>query len=125
MMMRMAKKIGRATSTLAFATISSRVPSGDASRRSRSMFSTMTMVPSTIMPIAIASPPKDIRLAEMPKRRMPTNAVNTENGMARATTRLGRTPPMKNGSTSTTRPMPIKSADVTVPTAASTRLFCW
>ncbi len=85
----------------------------------------MTMVPSTIMPIAMARPPKDIRLAEMPKSRIPMKATSTENGIAKATTTLARAPPMKTGSTSTTSPMPISSAIVTVRTAASTRLFCW
>ena len=64
------------------------------------------MVPSTIMPMAIARPPRDMRLAEMPNQPMPRVAKSTENGMERATTRLGRTLPMNRTSTSVTRTMP-------------------
>ena len=79
--------------------ISRRLSPGLASRSIRSMFSTMTMVPSTIMPMAMARPPNDIRLADMPKRRIPMNATSTEKGIDNATTTLARTPPMKTSST--------------------------
>ena len=67
MMMTMAKTMGRPTSTQARATTWMRPSSGAAWRRMRSTFSTTTMVPSTIMPMAMAKPPRDMRLAERPK----------------------------------------------------------
>ncbi len=88
------------------------------------MFSTITMVPSTISPMAMASPPRLIRFAEIPNQCMPTTANSTENGMAAATTTLGRNPPMNTNRTSTTRTIPWKSASETVSTAFWTRVFC-
>ena len=65
-MIEMAKTTGRATSAQARATTCTRDSPGAASRSIRSTFSTMTIVPSTIIPMAMANPPSDIRLAEMP-----------------------------------------------------------
>ena len=84
----------------------------------------MTMVPSTIMPMAMARPPRDIRFAEMPRYPMQSVAKSTENGMESATTRLGRKPPMKAMRTMVTSTIPWTRAFVTVATQAATRLFC-
>ena len=123
--MMMAKQIGRATSRQARAMVARRGSSGGAERSRRSAFSTMTMVPSTIMPMAMAMPPSDMRLAERPNRCIASVANSTEKGMARATTTLGRKPPMKVSRISTTSTMPCTSACVTVVTDDSTRVFCW
>ena len=125
MMMRMAKTIGRPTSAQARDTAWRRPSSSASGRRStRSTFSTTTRVPSTIMPMAMARPPRDMRLAEMPNQPMPRVAKSTEKGMERATTRLGRALPMKTISTTVTRTMPCTRASVTVATQAATRVFC-
>ena len=104
MMMAMAKAMGRPTSQHAVSTASFFERAESLNRRST--FSTMTMAPSTSMPMAMASPPSDIRLAEIPKYLISTNAKRTEKGTESATTMLGRNPPMKISSTSITRPIP-------------------
>ncbi len=61
------------------------------------------------MPMAMARPPRDIRLAGIPTTRVRIKAKNTENGMAMATTRLGRSPPMNTSRTNATSTMPCTS----------------
>ena len=122
MMMLMANRIGRATDWQARATRCRRDSSGEDSRNIRSIFSTTTTAPSTIMPMAMAIPPSDIRLAEMSKNFMARKVKPTENGIDSATTRLGLNPPINANSTSATRIMPCSSALITVLTAALTRV---
>lgn len=74
----------------------------------------MTMAPSTIIPMAMASPPRVIRFAVIPSKLNPSAAKSIENGIEKAATRLGRTPPMKSASTMITRTMPWISASLTV-----------
>src|SRR5690625_5623106 len=85
------------------------------------MFSTTTTEPSTTIPMAIAKPPSDMRLAEIPNHFMAINARHTEKGIDRATTRLGRQPPIKASNTIATKAMTCSSALDTVEHAASTR----
>ncbi len=68
MMIRMPNRTGWATSFVAVSTMERRLtdePDG-CSLRWRYTFSTTTTDPSTIMPIAITKPPKDMRLAVKP-----------------------------------------------------------
>ncbi len=53
--------------------------------RCRWTFSTWMMVASMIMPIEMASPPRDIRLAESPTRRIMRKVKRIESGRARTT----------------------------------------
>jgi len=73
------------------------------------------------MPMAMASPPRDIRFEEIPKSRIMMKAKKIENGIERATTRLARSPPMKISSTPVTSSTPASSASVTVRTHRETR----
>ena len=67
MMMAMPKMVGVATSVVASSTVRTRSPMLLPAWPSRwYTFSTTTTVASTIRPIAMARPPSDIRLAEMP-----------------------------------------------------------
>ena len=122
-MIKRAKATGRPTSVQASATTESFERPGF-SRSLRSTFSTKTMAPSTSIPMAMARPPRDIRLAESPNLRMPRKARAMEKGMARATTTLARKPPVKSIRTAMTSTMPWPRAEVTVEIQASTRLFC-
>ena len=88
-----------------------------------SMFSTITIAPSTIIPMAMATPPRDMRLADTPKNLISTKAKRTENGMESATTRLGLAERMKARTTRITRPIPWARAVVMVLTQADTRDF--
>jgi hypothetical protein len=72
------------------------------------------------MPIAMASPPSDIRLAEIPNTFIRIKAKKTENGIEAATTILGRRPPMNTRRTRATRATPCTSASMTVLTAFPT-----
>ena len=67
MMMAMPKMVGVATSAVADSTVRTLSPMlWPAWPRRWKTFSTTTTVASTIRPMAMASPPSDIRLAEMP-----------------------------------------------------------
>ena len=46
------------------------------------MFSTMTTVASTIIPILMASPPKLVRLAESPDHHIKIKATSMQKGIA-------------------------------------------
>ena len=83
-------------------------------------FSTTTTEPSTIRPIAIAKPPKDIKLAEMPSWFMTINVINGVIISVQTTIRLERISPRNSTKVMTTSTMPSKSTWVTVPSAEST-----
>ena len=74
------------------------------------------------MPMAMATPPRDIRLALMPRIRMEIKANPTENGIDRTTTRLGRQPPRKTNTTNATSSAPCHKAVVTVADALFTNV---
>ena len=86
------------------------------------MFSTMTTDESTRMPMAIASPPKDIRLAEIPNCRMMIKEPSTVKGSTVPTVMAERRLPKNNKSTISTRITAWAKAPSTVPTAFSTRV---
>ena len=88
--------------------------------RIRFAFSTITTAPSTIIPIAIAIPPSDIRLADTPKSCIASKAKPTENGIEATTIRLGRHPRRKRNNMMATSSAPCHKAVVMVPTAAPT-----
>lgn len=84
-------------------------------------FSTTTTVASTMRPMAIASPPSDMRLAEMPQRFIMMKVVSGVMISVATTIRLERTSPRKMKSTTTTSRMPSISTLPTVHSAESTR----
>ncbi len=118
-----AKIMGRNTSLLAFDTTCIKA-SSEFRRFNLSIFSTSTILASTIIPIAIASPPKDIKFTERPRKCIPINATIIEKGIERATTILGRTEPINIININATRIIPCIKASVTVLTADSTNVFC-
>ena len=87
-----------------------------------SMFSTTTTAASTSMPIAIARPPSDIRLADKPHCCMSTKVASADSGRIKATTSAARRLPRNSSSSTSTSTMASCSALVTVPTARPTRL---
>lgn len=93
MMMRMANATGWATSRAACPTISTREEPECVCARWRNAFSTMTTAPSTIMPMPIARPANDMRLADMPKRCMRMKADSMASGSVAITTRADRSSP--------------------------------
>ena len=123
MMMATEKRIGRPTSVAA-CTMSSdllRFPGGSSDWR-RKIFSTMTMEASPSMPMAMAIPPRDMRLAERPISPMKITATRAHTGRASATMKALRRLPRKRTSTISTRNAPCNRALLTVPVALSTRL---
>ena len=86
------------------------------------MFSTTTTAASTSMPMAIASPPRLIRLADMPNWRIRMKVTSAASGRVSATTRAARKLPRNSTSSTTTSTMASSRARDTVPTARSTRL---
>jgi hypothetical protein len=87
----------------------------------RKAFSTMTTAPSTIMPMPIAKPASDIRLADSPNWPMPMKAISIASGRVTITTRAERSSPRKRNRTKATSSEPSISARVAVPTALFTR----
>ena len=85
------------------------------------MFSTMTIEPSTSRPMAIARPPIDIRLAEIPRTFIARKVKAMQNGIDKATTREGLTAPRKTKRTSETSTIPSIRALVTVSMHFATR----
>ena len=73
-------------------------------RRSRCLwaFSIMTMAASTMAPMAMAMPPRLIRLEFMPSRRMEMKAISTPTGSIRIATKAERTCIRKTTQTSAT-----------------------
>ena len=98
-----AKAIGRATSAAAAATVRTRGSPAWPDLR-RSVFSTSTTDPSTIMPKSIA--PRLIRFAEMPRWCMPTRATSSDSGITEVTTRAARQSPSMTSSTAITSTAP-------------------
>ncbi len=86
------------------------------------MFSTTTTAASTSMPIAIASPPRLIRLADMLNQRIRMKVASADSGRISATTRAARRLPRNSTSSTSTSAMASANAFDTVPTARSTRL---
>ena len=84
------------------------------------MFSTTTTAASTSMPMAIARPPSDIRLALMPNRRIMMKVNSTDSGRIKATVSAARRLPSIMINTSSTRMTASPSAFSTVHTAAVT-----
>ena len=122
-MIRMPKTVGVATSVVACTMVRScaaRSP-GPSWPRRWNTFSTTTTVASTISPMAMASPPSDIRLAEMPQRFMTMKVASGVMTSVATTIRLDRTSPRNRNSTSTTSTTPSTSTRPTVHSAASTR----
>ena len=76
-------------------------PSGNLSRCLWA-FSIITMAASIIAPIAMAMPPRLIRLEFMPKRRIAMKAISTPTGSIRIATRALRTWRRKTTQTSAT-----------------------
>ena len=111
---------GAITSALERATVVRLSSPAPRSRNPRATFSAITMAPSTIMPMAMATPPSVIRLAPMPSAFMAMKANPTENGIDITTTRLGRQPPRNRNTTMATSRPPCQSAVVTVAAAFST-----
>ena len=127
-MMMIAKAIGFATSLAAASTAEVRLTFSPCAWRSamrRKAFSTITTAPSTIMPMPIARPASDIRLAERPNCCMPMNAISIASGRATMTTSAERSSPRNRNSTTATRIEPSTSAAVAVPTALLTRSVRW
>ena len=113
---------GAITSALDRATVIRLSSPSGLSRKPRATFSAITMAPSTIIPMAMATPPSVIRLAPMPKTFIAMNANPTEKGIENTTTRLGRQPPSSRNTTIATSRPPCHSAVVTVAAAFSTRV---
>ena len=85
-----------------------------ASLRCRWTFSTWMMVASMIMPMQMASPPSEMRLAVRPALFMTVKVSRAESGRARMTTNAPRTLLRKRKRMMTTRMDPTRSAPVTV-----------
>lgn len=83
------------------------------------MFSTTTTAASTSMPMAIASPPRLIRFALSPVRRISRKVVSTDSGRVTATTTAARTLPRNSSSSTTTSTIASTNALPTVPVARS------
>src|SRR5256885_5700302 len=78
MMMAMPKMVGVATSVVAESTVRTRAPMLSPAWPSLwNTFSTTTTVASTMRPMAIASPPSDMRLAEMPRSEEHTSELQS------------------------------------------------
>ena len=123
MMIRMAKAIGLATSRAASSTTWVRLiglPDERACDSSRKAFSTITTAPSTIMPMPMARPASDIRLADMPTRHMQMKANSIASGKVTMTTMAERNSPRNRNRITATRIEPSISALVEVFSALST-----
>ena len=83
-------------------------------------FSTITTAASTSKPMAMAKPPKLMRLADKPNWRMRINVPNTDKGRMIATTKAARILPKKATKIITTRIAASVKALLTVCTAFST-----
>ncbi len=123
-MIRMAKSTGRATSAVASKAARAELRSGWPSSRLRwrTTFSVTTMVPSTTMPMAMASPPSDIRLAVTSAMSIRMNAISAVSGSDSATVSAARRFQRKMNSTAITSSPPKNSADETVLTQAWIKL---
>ena len=86
------------------------------------VFSTTTTAASTSMPMAMASPPRLIRLALCPVQRISRKVHSAASGRISATTMAARSSPRNSNSSTTTSTVASSSAFCTVPTA---RLIRW
>ncbi len=121
-MMAMPDVTGLATSCVAHSTRSSGVSLVffGSCARCATTFSTTTTAASTSRPIAIARPPRLIRLADSPNWRISTKVASTDSGRISATTMAARRLPRNRISRITTSTAASSSALLTVPTARST-----
>ena len=85
------------------------------------MFSTTTTAASTNMPMAIANPPRLIRLADMPNAFIMIKVNSAANGRDKATVKAARQSPRNSISRMMTRTTASSNAFVTVCTARSTK----
>ena len=90
------------------------------SERCLKIFSIITTEPSTIMPMAMANPPRDMRFADMPIHCMAINVVRAATGSVAATIRALLILPRKRKRMTTTRIPPSSRAFVIVPMQAFT-----
>jgi hypothetical protein len=123
MMIMMAKAIGLATSRAASSTTCVRLmgrPDSRAWASSRKAFSTITTAPSTIIPMPMARPASDIRLADMPKRCIMMKAKSIASGSVTITTMAERNSPRNRNRITATRIEPSIRALVDVFSALST-----
>ena len=81
------------------------------------MFSTTTTAASTSMPMAIASPPKLIRFADIPNARIRINVTSAARGSTNATVSAARMLPRNNPNSTITNTVASISAVETAPTA--------
>ncbi len=114
------KMLGLRTSTAARSTPAAVLPASPACERCRCTFSTWMMVASMTMPMEIARPPSDIRLASRPTARITMKVSSAESGRATITTRAPRTLQRNSASTTSTSTAPSASATITVRVLAST-----
>ena len=118
-MIRMPAATGVATSRAAANTRCSRgrcAPGASGASR-LTAFSTTTTAASTSMPMAMASPPRLIRLALMPVMRISRKVDSAANGSISATTSAARRSPRNSSSRITTSTVASSSACSTVLTA--------
>ena len=116
-----AKVTGLATSRAA-SVIKSATPCPSRARsRCLKMFSTMTTEPSTIMPMAMASPPRLIRFAEMPSCSITASAASTDTGTEISTSAAARRFIRNRNSTMTISANASSNAFSTVHTALAIR----
>ena len=123
MIIRMAKAMGLATSRAAASTAAVRSTGSPFSPHSdmmRNAFSVITTAPSTIMPMPMAKPASDIRLADRPASPMKMKAMSMAIGSAAITTMAERNSPRNKNRTIATRMEPSISARSAVLTASST-----
>ena len=116
------KKIGRSTSSAASRIVSSTLSWCAAVRRTSSactMCSTMTSVPSTMMPKSSA--PRLSRFAGIPLKCMQMNANSSDSGIVMAVSSAARTLPRNRNSTARTMISPSSSVWVTVCSVLLTR----
>ena len=118
--MKVAKAMGRATSTAAETARSRRSRRVVAPLSRCRMFSTMMIAASTSRPTAIASPPSVIVFSPTSSglSRRPASAI--ESGMVNVTTSAARTLPSSSRITSTTNTPPSMTARPTPPNAEFT-----
>ncbi len=111
MMISIPKITGWPTSLHAWRTSSIRSTDCDrCSDRWRYTFSTTTTDPSTIMPIAMAKPPRDMRLAVRPALPMTMNVTSGVRTRVAVTIKALRTLPRNRKRMTTTRTIPSTNA---------------
>ncbi len=84
------------------------------------MFSTITTVASTIMPMLMARPPSDVRFADRPEYHISMNATSMQKGMAAAVISEPRNSPSSSTRINSTNASPSISDLTTVRMLLST-----